>query len=73
MDADADDHSEEGIPFPCMDAHIMKVVIIEHPVIHPFTGSAVVINSLIFICSPGHWGIEADVPFRFGVDTPAIS
>jgi len=28
MDADADNHGEEGITFPGVDAHIMKMVII---------------------------------------------
>ena len=72
MDVDADDHGEEGITFPGMDAHIMKMVIIEYPVINPFTGSAVVVNFLIFLRTSGDRSIEPDIPFRFCVDTAAI-
>ena len=36
MDIDADDHGEEGIPLPGMDAHAMQMVIIEYPVVYPF-------------------------------------
>ncbi len=49
MDADADDHGEERIAFPGVDAHIMKMVIIEHPVIYPLAGSTVIVNCLIFL------------------------
>lgn len=44
MNIDADDHGEERIPLFGVDAHAMQMVIIEHPVIHSFTGSAVVVN-----------------------------
>ncbi len=72
MDIDADEHGEEGVPFPGMDAHIMQMVIIEHPVIDPFAGSAVIVDSLILFCPPWDRGIEADVPVRLGVDAAAI-
>ena len=72
MDVDADDHSEEGIAFPGVDAHIMEMVIIKHPVIDPFAGSAVVVGQFIYIRPPGHGCIEADIPVRFCVDTAAI-
>ncbi len=73
MDIDADDHSEKRIAFSGMDAHIVQMVVIEYTVINPFAGSTVVVNFLIFIRSPWHRSIEPDVPFRFCVDTPAIS
>lgn len=72
MDADADNHSEEGISLPCVDAHIMKMVVIQHPVVHPFTGSAVIVDFLIFHRSPGDRGVETDVPVGFCVDTAAV-
>ena len=31
----ADDYGEKGIAFPGMDAHIMKEIIIQHPIIRP--------------------------------------
>ncbi len=46
MDIDADDHGEEGALFSGMDSHNMQMVIIEHPVIDPFAGSAVIMISL---------------------------
>ena len=33
----ADDYGEKGIAFPGMDAHIMKEIIIQHPIIYLFT------------------------------------
>ena len=48
MDVDVDDHGEERITFFGMDAHIMQVVIIEYPVVDSFTGSAVVVDQLIY-------------------------
>ncbi len=72
MDIDADDHGEEGVSFPGMDAHIMQMVIIEHSVIDPFAGSAVIVDLLILFCSPWDRSIEADVPVRPGVDAAAI-
>ena len=72
MDVDADDHSEERITFSGMDAHIMQVVIIEYPVVDSFTGSAVVVDSPIFLRTPWDRSIETDIPVRFCVDTPAI-
>ena len=72
MDVDADDHGEEGIPFSGMDAHIMQMVIIEHPVINPFAGSTVVVNYLIILCTSGDRSIEPDIPVRFCVDTAPI-
>ena len=72
MDADADNHSEEGISLPCVDAHIMKMVVIQHPVVHPFTGSAVIVDFLIFLRSPGDRDVETDVPVGFCVDTAAV-
>lgn len=72
MDVDADGHGEKGIAFPGMDAHIMQMVIIKHPVIYPFAGSPVVVNLLIFFRTSWHRGIEPDVPVRFCVNTAAI-
>ena len=72
MNIDADDHGEERIPLSGMDAHAMKMVIIEHPVIYPFAGSTVVVDLLIFLRASGYRSIEADVPVRFCIDTPAI-
>lgn len=72
MDIDADDHGEEGIPLPGMDAHAMQMVIIEYPVVYPFARSAVTVGLLIFLRSPRDRGIEPDVPVRLGVDTAAI-
>lgn len=72
MNIDADDHGEERIPLSGMDAHVMQLVIIEHPVIHPFAGSTVVVNRLIFLRASGHRSIEPDIPVWFCVDTPAI-
>lgn len=72
MYIDADGHGEEGIPLSGMDAHIMKMVIVEDPVVYPFAGSAVIVDLLIFSRSSRHRSIEADVPFRLGIDTAAI-
>ena len=72
MDVDADDHGEERVAFSGMDAHIVQMVIIKHPVIYPFTGGTVVVDFLIFFRTSGHRGIEPDVPVRFRVDTAAI-
>ncbi len=72
MDTDADDHGEERITFSGVDAHIMKMVIIEHPVIYPLAGSTVIVNCLIFLRTPCHRGIEADIPVRSGVDAATI-
>ena len=72
MDVDANDHGEEGIAFSGMYAHIMQVVIIKYPVIYSFTGSAVIVNLLIFIRPPWNRGIESDVPVRLGVDAASI-
>lgn len=33
MDADTNDHGEEGIMFSGVDAHIMEMIIIKHPVV----------------------------------------
>ena len=72
MNIDADDHSEERIPLSGMDAHAVQTVIIEYPVIYPFTGSTVVVDLLIFLRASGYRSIEADVPVQFCIDTPAI-
>lgn len=72
MDVDTDDHGEEGITFSGVDAHIMKMVVIEYPVINPFAGSTVIVNHLIFLCSPGDRSIESDIPVGFCVDTASI-
>lgn len=72
MDADTDDHGEEGIAFSGVDTHIMKMVVIEYPVVHPFAGSAVIVDFLIYVCPTGDRGIEADVPFRFCVNASTI-
>lgn len=72
MDADTDDHGEEGIPLSGMDSHIMQMVVVEDAVIYPFTGSTVIINFLIFIRAACNGRIKTDVPFRFCVNAPAI-
>ena len=72
MNIDADDHGEERIPLSGMNAHAMQMVIIKHPVIHPFAGSTVVVNCFIFFRASGDRSIEPDIPVRFGIDTPAI-
>ena len=72
MDADADNHSEERIPLFGVYAHIMKMIIIQDPVIHPLTGSAVIVNFLVFCGSSWNGSVKADVPVRFCVDTAAI-
>lgn len=68
---DVDDYDEEGIVLPGVEAHIMKTVIIKHPVIS-LAWSAIIINSLIFFCSPYHRRIEADIPVRLGENIAAI-
>ncbi len=50
----------------------MQTVTIQHSVVDPFTGSAVVVNLLICIRSTSNRGIKADVPIRFGIDTATI-
>ena len=72
MDVNADDHGEERIAFPGMDAHIMKMVVIEHAVIYSFTGSTVIVDSLIFLSAPWHGSIESDVPVRLCVNAAAV-
>ena len=72
MDTDADDHGKKGIALPGVDAHIMKIVIIQHPVIYPLTGGPVIVGFLIFLCPPRDRGIQTDVPVRFCVDTAAV-
>lgn len=72
MDIDADDHSEEGIAFSGMYAHIVQMVIIKNSVIYPFAGSAVVVNHLVFLRSSGNRSIEADIPVWLCIDTTAI-
>lgn len=39
MYIDADNHGKEGIPLSGVDPHIIKMVIVEYPVIYPFAGS----------------------------------
>ncbi len=51
IDIDADDLGEEGVSFSGVDANIMQMVIIEHPVIDLFAGSAGIVDFLIFFCS----------------------
>lgn len=53
MDVDADDHGEKEKAFSCVDAHIMKMMIIKHPVVYPFAGSIVIVDRLIFHRPPG--------------------
>lgn len=72
MEADADNHSEEGIPLFGVYAHIMKIIIIQDPVIHPLTESAVIVNFLVFCHSSWNRSVKADVPVWFCVDTAAI-
>ena len=72
MDINADDHSEERIPFLGMDPHAVQMIIVKYPVIYPFTGSTVVVNLLIFLGASGHRGIEPDIPVGFCVDAAAI-
>ena len=72
MDADTDDHGKEGIPLPGMDSHIMQIVVVKDTVVYPFAGSAVMVNLLIFIRTACNRRVKADIPFRFGVDAPAI-
>lgn len=72
MDADTNDHGEEGIPFPGMDAHIMQMIVVKDTVIYPFAGSAVIVNLFIFIRTARNGRIKTDIPFRFCVNAPAI-
>lgn len=72
MNADTDDHGEEGIPFAGMDSHIMQMIVVQDTVIYPFAGSAVIINLLIFIRTACNGRIKPDVPFRFCVNAAAI-
>ena len=72
MDVDTDNHSEERIPFSGVDAHAMQMVIIQYPVINPFAGSTVVVDSLIFLRPSGDRGIKPNIPVWFCVDTAAI-
>lgn len=72
MDADADDCGKEGIAFSGMDAHIVQMVVIQHPVVYPFAGSTVVVDFLIFRSPSGYRSIESDVPVGFGIDAAAI-
>lgn len=72
MDADADNHSEEGIPLFGVYAHIMKMIIIQDPVVHPLTGSAVMVCFPVFSRSSWNGSVKADVPVWFCVDTAAI-
>lgn len=72
MDADADNHGKEGIALSGVDAHIMEMVIIQHPIVQPLTGSAVVVNLLILFGSSWNRSVETDVPVWFCIDTTAI-
>lgn len=69
---DADNHDEERIAFHDMDSHIMKMVIIYHPVIYPFAGSVVFVNSLLFLGFSWDRSIETDMSVWFCVDAAAI-
>lgn len=72
MNVDADDHGKEGIAFSGVDAHLVEMVIIEHTVVHPFAGSSVIVDSLVFLCAPWNGSVKPDVPVGFGVDAAAI-
>lgn len=72
MDADTNDHGKEGIPLPRMDSHIMQMVVVQDAVVYPFAGSTVIVNPLIFISAACNGRVKADIPFRFGVNAPAI-
>lgn len=72
MDVDANNHGKKGIAFFGVDAHIMKMVIIKHPVVYPFAGSTVLVDRLIFLCPSWNRSIEADIPGGLGIDAAAI-
>lgn len=72
MDIDADDYREEGISLSGMEPHVIEMVIVEHPVVHPFTGSVIIVNLLIFIGPSEYQGIEPDIPVEFCVNIAAI-
>ena len=72
MDVNADNHGEERIPFFGMDSHIMKMVVIEDPVVNPFAGSTVAVNLFILVRATWNGSVKADVPGWFGVNAAAI-
>lgn len=72
MDVDAGNHCEEGVTFSGMDSHAMQMVVIQYPVVDPFTACPVIVDFPIFFRAPGNRSVKPGVPSGFRIDTSAI-
>ena len=73
MYIDADYHGKKRAPFFTTDFHIMKMIIIENPIINSFRTGSGIIGFFKLLCSPRNRGIETYIPVRFGIDyTPVV-
>ncbi len=55
-----------------MNEHAVQAVIIEDAVVDTLRGGAMFIDFLISIRAAGDIGVKPDIPFRPGLDDPAI-
>lgn len=72
MDADAYHCGHERVVLFCVDHHTVQTIIIEYPVVDPFSCSALVIDFFIGIRAARDIRVQTDIPFRPGFYDPAI-
>ena len=72
MDADANHSGHERVMLFCMDHHAVQAIIIQDPVVDPLRCRPLVINPFISFCPAWDLCVQADIPFRPGLDDPAV-
>lgn len=72
MDADADYGGKERVVLLPVYPHAVEPIVIENPVVDPFSGCALVIDFLISLCAAGNICIQADIPVRSCFDDPSV-
>ena len=73
MDADTDQHRPKREMIFSPDLQMLQAVIIENPVIYPFTGSTIAVGFFVKIGISGDTAMETQLGMVFDINSPAIT
>ena len=72
MDADPDHGGHERVVLFCMDHHAVQAIIVQDSVVDSFRCRTLAVNLFIGFCPARDICVQTDIPFKPGLDDPAI-
>ena len=72
MDADSDDHRPEREMVDAVYLQMLEAIVIQEPVVYPFTSGTVFVDILEQVGIPWYGGMKAEVSMLFDIYRPAI-